>query len=162
MNIITRKREKTSLSEGKVRRPPGNATYCNHCKKFFMETKGTPLFRKLLSEDENILICKLLVEKNGIRGIERITGHHRDTIGDLLTDIAEHATEMNEFLIREPNVMSSGHSSKKAKESCHRMLRIRFQWRCTDLHKHKKRHIHRSTIPNCVGIKLLTLLQSDA
>jgi hypothetical protein len=56
-----------------------------------METKGTPLYRKRLSEDEIINICKHLVEKKGIRSIERITGHHRDTIGRLLEDMAEHA-----------------------------------------------------------------------
>jgi len=65
--------------------------YCKHCKSYFMETKGTPLYRKRLSEKEIINICKHLVEKNGIRSIERITGHHRDTIGRLLEDIAEHA-----------------------------------------------------------------------
>jgi len=65
-----------------------------------METKGTPLYRKRLSEDEIINICKHLVEKNGIRSIERITGHHRDTIGRLLEDMAEHAEEMNDYLIR--------------------------------------------------------------
>ena len=64
-----------------------------------METKGTPLYRKRLSEKEIINICKHLVEKNGIRSIERITGHHRDTIGRLLEDMAEHAEEVNEFLI---------------------------------------------------------------
>ncbi|MGB7001795.1 MAG: hypothetical protein WBE22_07270 [Halobacteriota archaeon] len=47
---------------------------------------------------EIINICKHLVEKNGIRSIERITGHHRDTIGRLLEDLAEHAEEMNEYL----------------------------------------------------------------
>ena len=55
-----------------------------------METKGTPLYRKHLSEREIINIYKHLVEKNGIRSIERITGHHRDTIGRLLEDMAEH------------------------------------------------------------------------
>ena len=65
-----------------------------------METKGTPLYRKHLSESEIINICKHLVEKNGIRSIERITGHHRDTIGRLLEDMAEHAAEMNEYLIK--------------------------------------------------------------
>ena len=65
-----------------------------------METKGTPLYRKHLSESEIINICKHLVEKNGIRSIERITGHHRDTIGRLLEDMAEHALEMNEYLIK--------------------------------------------------------------
>ncbi len=65
-----------------------------------METKGTPLYRKQLSEDEIINICKHLVEKNGIRSIERITGHHRDTIGSLLEDMAEHAEQMNDYLIK--------------------------------------------------------------
>ena len=73
--------------------------YCHHCKTYFMETKGTPLYRKHLSESEIIVICKHLVEKNGIRSIERITGHHRDTIGRLLEDMAEHAEVMNEYLI---------------------------------------------------------------
>lgn len=73
--------------------------YCKHCKTYFMETKGTPLYRKHLSEDEIINICKHLVEKNGIRSIERLTGHHRDTIGRLLEDVAEHAEQMNDYLI---------------------------------------------------------------
>ena len=74
--------------------------YCKHCKSYFMETKGTPLYRKRLSEKEIINICRHLVEKNGIRSIERITGHHRDTIGRLLEDMAEHAEQMNEYLIK--------------------------------------------------------------
>jgi transposase-like protein len=74
--------------------------YCHHCHTYFMETKGTPLFRKRLSESEITTICKHLVEKNGIRSIERITGHHRDTIGRLLEDMAEHAEQMNEYLIK--------------------------------------------------------------
>ncbi|NOQ28529.1 MAG: hypothetical protein GQ566_00305 [Methanosarcinales archaeon] len=65
-----------------------------------METKGTPLYRKQLPEGEIINICKHLVEKNGIRSIERITGHHRDTIGRLIEDMAEHAAEMNGYLIK--------------------------------------------------------------
>jgi len=73
--------------------------YCNHCHKWFVETANTPLYHKHLSEEEIINICKLLVEKNGIRSIERITGHHRDTIGRLLEDMAEHAEQMNDYLI---------------------------------------------------------------
>ena len=65
-----------------------------------MRTLGTPLYRKQLPESEIINICKHLVEKNGIRSIERITGHHRDTIGRLLEDMAEHAAEMNEYLMK--------------------------------------------------------------
>ena len=47
-----------------------------------------------------INICKHLVEKNGIRSIERLTGHHRDTIGRLLNDLAEHAEQMNDYFIK--------------------------------------------------------------
>ena len=75
--------------------------YCNHCCKWLVETANTPLYRKQLSEDEIILICKLLVEKNGIRSIERVTGHHRDTIGRLLEDLAEHAEQVNGYLIED-------------------------------------------------------------
>lgn len=66
-----------------------------------METKGTPLFHKHLPMDKIIEICKHLVEKNGIRSIERITGIHRDTISRLLEDMAEHAEKMNQLLIVE-------------------------------------------------------------
>ena len=78
--------------------------YCKHCETYFMQTKGTPLYRKHLSEAEIIEICKLLVEKNGIRSIERITGHHRDTIGRLLEDLAEHAEELNEYFIHDVGI----------------------------------------------------------
>ena len=73
--------------------------YCNRCNSWFVETANTPLYHKHLSEREIIIICKHLVEKNGVRSIERITGHHRDTIGRLLEDMAEHAEQMNDYLI---------------------------------------------------------------
>ena len=44
-----------------------------------------------LSKVQIILICKLLVDKNGIRAIERITGVHRDTVSDIVEDIANSA-----------------------------------------------------------------------
>lgn len=56
------------------------------CKTDFMKTKGTQIYRKRLSENEIINICKHLIEKNAIRSIERITGHHRGTIGRLLEE----------------------------------------------------------------------------
>ena len=75
--------------------------FCNHCKTFFMETKGTFLYHKHLSKAEIIDICRCLVEKNGIRSIELITGHHRDTIGQLLEDLALHAEMVNSILLQE-------------------------------------------------------------
>ena len=72
---------------------------CLHCNHTFSETKSTPLYRKRLSEIEITRICKLLVERNAIRSIERITGHHRDTIGTLLEDLSEHAEKVNQTLL---------------------------------------------------------------
>ncbi|SNQ59129.1 conserved hypothetical protein [Candidatus Methanoperedens nitroreducens] len=75
--------------------------YCNHCRTWFVETANTPLYHKHLSKSEIIDICKHLVEKNGIRSIERITGHHRDTIGQLLEDLALHAEMVNSILLHD-------------------------------------------------------------
>jgi len=77
---------------------------CLHCNHFFTETILTPLYHKHLSEEEIMRISKLLVEKNGIRSIERITGHHRDTIGNLLEDMAEHAEHVNKTLLHDLNL----------------------------------------------------------
>ena len=91
---------KDLLKRGKNR--AGHQQYfCNHCRKWFAETANTPIFRKHLSMTKIINICKHLVEKNGIRSIERLTGHHRDTIGRLLNDLAEHAERMNAYFIKE-------------------------------------------------------------
>jgi transposase-like protein len=90
---------KDIIKKGKNR--AGHQRYlCLRCNTYFVETSDTPLYRKHLSEQEINKICKLLVEKNGIRSIERITGHHRDTIGRLLEDMAEHAEQMNNYLIK--------------------------------------------------------------
>ncbi|MCZ7369988.1 MAG: IS1 family transposase, partial [Candidatus Methanoperedens sp.] len=73
--------------------------YCNHCRTWFVETANTPLYHKHLSRKDIIQICKHLVEKNGIRSIERITGFHRDTIGRLLEELALHAEMVNDILL---------------------------------------------------------------
>lgn len=75
--------------------------YCNHCHTWFVDTANTPLYHKHLPMPEIINICKHLAEKNGIRSIERLTGHHRDTIGKLLEDLALHAEMVNSLLIQE-------------------------------------------------------------
>jgi hypothetical protein len=46
------------------------------------------------------MICKLLVEKNGIRAIERIMEIHRDTVSDVIEDLARHARDVTDFLIK--------------------------------------------------------------
>ena len=74
---------------------------CNTCDSVFVETKNTVFYNRKLSEDQIILICKLLVEKNGTRTIERITGIHRDTITSLIEDLAKHARGVTDFLIKD-------------------------------------------------------------
>ena len=45
------------------------------------------------------MICKLLVEKNGVRAIERIMEIHRDTVSNVIEDLARHAREVTDYLI---------------------------------------------------------------
>lgn len=73
---------------------------CKTCGVRFPATKGTVFYNRHLSEDKIILVCKLLVEKNGIRAMERITENHRDTISSLVSDLAGHAREVTNFLIK--------------------------------------------------------------
>jgi hypothetical protein len=87
-----------------------------------METKGTPLYKKHLTEPQILNICKHLVEKNGVRSIERLTGHHRDTIGVLMEDMAEHAQKMNNTLMKNLSLSQYecdefGHLLKKREEN---------------------------------------------
>ena len=74
---------------------------CNACGSVFVETKNTVFYNRKLSEDQIILMCKLLVEKNGIRAIERIMGIHRDTVSHIIEDLARHAREVTDFLIHD-------------------------------------------------------------
>ncbi len=94
-----RERGKDIIKKGR-NRAGHQQYYCFHCGRYFVETANTPLYHKHLSEKEITSICRLLVEKNGIRSIERITGHHRDTVGRLLEDLAVHAEKVNDYLMR--------------------------------------------------------------
>ncbi|MFY9200829.1 MAG: transposase [Methanosarcina flavescens] len=74
--------------------------YCKHCGRFFMDTVGTPVYRKHLPGDKIRLIYRLFLEKNSIRSIERITGHHRDTISHLIKDTVRNE-KTEEYLIKQ-------------------------------------------------------------
>ncbi|KYK34461.1 MAG: hypothetical protein AYK19_12035 [Theionarchaea archaeon DG-70-1] len=74
---------------------------CTTCGSVYVETKNTIFYNRKLPEEKIILICKLLVEKNGFRAISRITGVHRDTITSIIEDIALHSREVTEFLIND-------------------------------------------------------------
>src|SRR3989338_9710192 len=40
--------------------------FCLHCETYLVETKGTPMYRRRLSERKVKQLCELLVEKNGV------------------------------------------------------------------------------------------------
>jgi len=95
-----KQKDKNTIKHGKNR--AGHQVYkCQHCNKYFTQTKNTPLYRKHLTEQQITNIYKHLVEKKGIRSIERLTGHHRDTIGKLLEDMAKNTTEVNNYLMKD-------------------------------------------------------------
>jgi len=80
----------------------GNQMFkCKTCGVRFPETKGTVFYNRHLNEEQIIMICKLLVEGNGIRAIERILEIHRDTVSKVVEDLARHAREVTDFLIRD-------------------------------------------------------------
>ena len=54
-----------------------------------------------MSEKKIKAICKELVEKKGIRAVERTLHVHRDTICNLLNDLAEHALAMTNHLVHD-------------------------------------------------------------
>jgi transposase-like protein len=95
-----KEKDKHITKTGKYHTTGHQRYQCQHCHTYFMQTKGTPLYRKHLTEQQITNICKHLVEKNGIRSIERLTSHHRDTIGVLLEDLAEHATSVSDYLMK--------------------------------------------------------------
>lgn len=75
--------------------------FCFNCNQYSVETKGTPLYQKKLSEKKIKAICKDLVEKRGIRAVERAQHVHRDTVSSLLHAVALHAKEMTNHLVHD-------------------------------------------------------------
>lgn len=71
---------------------------CRHCGRQFSETVNTPMFCRRISREEVIRIGRLLNERNGIRAIERITGHHRDTVMRIAKVLARHAEYLSTLL----------------------------------------------------------------
>jgi len=91
---------KDIVKNGKTRR--GNQQYfCKHCRKYFVETKNTPLYRSRLDLHEVETICRHSREKTSIRGVSRVTRHHQDTISRYYRLIGEHAEILNECFLQD-------------------------------------------------------------
>ena len=54
-----------------------------------------------MSERKIKAICKELVEKKGVRAVERTMHIHRDTVSSLLHALALHAKEMTDYLVHD-------------------------------------------------------------
>ena len=54
-----------------------------------------------MSEQKVKQLCTLLVEKNGVRSISRITKLNKNTVVAWLEDLAEHAEQMTNFLVHD-------------------------------------------------------------
>src|SRR3954470_5286263 len=65
--------------------------FCKACKSRFSERKGTPLFHSCLPQGKAVSVLEHLVEGNGVRQTERLTGVHRDTVMRLARLAGGHA-----------------------------------------------------------------------
>ncbi len=74
---------------------------CKHCNTSFVETKGTPLYKRKLKERKIKAICKEIVETGGIRSTERKVHVHRDTVTRIINDLGEHALQMTNYLVHD-------------------------------------------------------------
>ena len=75
--------------------------FCNNCKHYFVETKGTPLYNRKIKEYKIKAICKEIVETGGIRSTERKVHVHRDTITRIINALGEHALQITNYLVHD-------------------------------------------------------------
>jgi len=73
---------------------------CNQCRKTFTEDHTRPLADMRLPMEKAEAILKLLVEGMSIRGIERVTQVHRDTIMRLLLVAGERSQQLMDSKMR--------------------------------------------------------------
>ena len=74
---------------------------CTTCKRQFVRTAGTIFYRSRIKRKEAKQIANLLVEKNGIRSIGRVTERNRNTILRFTDNLAVKCRQVNEFLLKD-------------------------------------------------------------
>lgn len=75
--------------------------FCFNCDSYFVETKGTPFYKRKLKERKIKEICKEIIETGGIRSTERKVHVHRDTITRIINALGEHALQMTNYLVHD-------------------------------------------------------------
>ena len=58
------------------------------------------MYRRRLSERKVRHLCELFVEKNGVRSVSRLTKLNKNTVGNWLNNLAEHATHLTDYLVK--------------------------------------------------------------
>src|SRR3989338_10619654 len=74
---------------------------CTPCGRQFVRTTGTIFYRSRIKRKEAKQIANLLVEKNGIRSIGRVTERNRNTIMRFTDKLARRCKQANEFLLHD-------------------------------------------------------------
>lgn len=83
-------------------RKNGNRNYtCTACGRNFVRTAGTIFYRSRIKSKEAKQIANLLVEKNGIRSIGRVTERNKNTIVRFTDKLARKCKQANEFLLHD-------------------------------------------------------------
>ncbi len=77
---------------------------CTNCGRQFVRTAGTIFYRSRIKRKEAKQIANLLVEKNGIRSIGRITERNRNTIMYFTDKLATKCKQANDFLLHDVNL----------------------------------------------------------
>ena len=72
---------------------------CHACKARFSERKGTALFHSCLPQEKAVSVLQHLVEGNGVRQTERLTGVHRDTVMRLARRAGEQARDVHDEVV---------------------------------------------------------------
>jgi transposase-like protein len=73
--------------------------YCRACKARFSAREGTALFHSCLPQETAVSVLQHLVEGNGVRQTERLTGAHRDTVMRLARMAGDHARDAHDELV---------------------------------------------------------------
>ena len=84
-----------------INRAGNRQYYCCHCKKYFVNTKGTPMYNRKLSERKIKKLCKELVRKNGVRSVAESVNIDKNTVCSYLNILAKHALVMTNYLVHD-------------------------------------------------------------
>ena len=96
---LKREQQKSNIQKyGKTK--AGRQRYrCKTCGQTFTETKGTIFYRKRTEEAEILETLALIAEGSRVSSLSRVKGHKEDTILAWLREAAEHAEEVEEYLM---------------------------------------------------------------